>query len=89
MAEPPGVSRYFYLESTCENLYKFNTNKLVPLRQVIDEYEISFDLKRVFSDYKGYFDYQDGGVGVYQGHRDDKNKLTLIKFDRKTNGASK
>ncbi len=88
MREPPGISRYFYVENNCDRPAEVVENKNVPLRQLIDDYEISLDLKRVFSDYKGYFDYQNGGIGLYQGHRDDKNKLTLIKFD-KTSSVTK
>jgi hypothetical protein len=71
MQEPPGLARYFYINDT-------HTSGIGSLRKKIDNYEISLEMKKEFYRYKGYFDYGNGAVGVYQDARNAK--LRLIKY---------
>jgi hypothetical protein len=78
LAEPSGVSRYFYMRYDCNQSFSFgNGNK--SLRQVIDNYEIDLEKKKIFFSSKGYREYNKGILGLYFDSR--TSSLTLVKFD--------
>jgi hypothetical protein len=77
LAEPSGLSRYFYIRSDCNQPFTFgNGNK--SLRQLIDEYEIDLEKKKVIFTSKGYRTYNKGILGLYFDSR--AGSLTLVKF---------
>jgi hypothetical protein len=72
--EPYGISRYFYtVEPKNEN-----SEKNLPLRQRIDDYEISVEREKIFYKYKNYAEFQRSTVGIYFDAK--AMKLILVKF---------
>jgi hypothetical protein len=78
MAEPPGLSRYTYMNMDCTQTVTFSHGNR-PLRQLIDDYEIELEKNKVFFASKGYQEYGTGALGIYFNER--SYKLLLIKFN--------
>ncbi len=75
MREPAGLSRYFYINSDCGEGINSNSPAVKSQREIIDAYELSLDLKRIFFKYKAYLSLKNRPIGLYYSERTQNIKL--------------
>ncbi|HEY8935964.1 MAG TPA: hypothetical protein VIM65_12115 [Cyclobacteriaceae bacterium] len=75
---PTNLSRYFYLNKNCQHEFDNNESTVRSKREIIDEYEISLDKKKVLYRDKAYFNFKHDIIALYLHER--QSKITLVKF---------